>query len=376
MAAPRRSTRRTDLSERKQQNKTQQTLLIAIIAIVGAFGLLITITLMKDGDPKPPPGTAAATTGTETASAATGTGARRDEPPAGADPLRAKVEQFLRASQEGDVEAITRCVSFPRMNDALVEAGRREKRWNELDALAQTLERQEISKSLVADEATREFLRSATIRSWVVMEQDEKHAKVQVIQRHLVETSREQERVFELVSVDGAWFVAGMTASAVQTPEEMQRVADAERAAEKAKRANLGLAPIEKQENLADTPADVQSKIDALCTTLTDTSATREVSKAKRELAAIGKPAIPALLNLIVGREELATPADQIVINNAVSALKDITLEDFGFAPGGIGGSMSGDIKDENVKSLMRWFGWWKKHKAAWTGPRIPEDGS
>ncbi len=376
MPAPSRSTRRAELSARKEQNKTQQTLLIAIIGIVAVFGILIVIALNKGGDEEPSVNSAvvAAATSGAPGTATAGSTAAPSSKPTDADPLRAKVTDLLRAIQEGDSEVIGRCISFPRWNDALVAAGKESKRWSEIDALTQTLTRQKITESLVADPDTREFMRQATIRSFVVMEQTDRRAKVLVIQQHLIDTKREQERTLELEKVDGTWFLASMVATAIQTPEQMQKVGETERAAEKAKRADRGLAPIEKQPLLADTPAAVQSQIDALCAKLTDTSATREVSKAKRELAGLGKPAIPALLNLIVGREELASSTDQIIVNHVVSVLKDITQEDLGYAPGGIGGTMEGDIKKENVKALMRWFGWWREHQKSWTGPRAEEE--
>lgn len=378
MPAPRRSTRRAANTERKEQNKTQQTLLIAIIGIVAVFAILIGFALSKGGDEDE-------TTGVDPAvSAASGTpnaapgGSSSSAPlnvtPTESDPLRARVTELLRAIQDGDGEALGRFVSFPRWNDAQVDAGAEGKKWSALDPVAQTVQRQKITESLVADAATQDFMRQATIRSFVVMEQTDRRAKVLVIQQHLIDTKKEQERTLEFDRIDGNWFLAAMTSSAIQTPEQMQQTAATERATERAKRANRDLAPIEKQPLLADTPADVASKIESLCAKLTDTSATREVSKAKRELAELGKPAIPAVLNLIVGREELASSTDQIVVNHAVSVLKDITQEDLGYAPGGIGGSMDGDIKKENVQALMRWFGWWRDHQKTWTGPRPPAD--
>ncbi len=379
MPAPSRTTRRAALNERKEQNKTQQTLLFAIIGIVAVFAILIGFALSKGGDDDETtatdPAVSAASSSTSTPVAGnSGASAPANVTPTESDPLRARVTELLRAIQEGDAEALGRFVSFPRWNDALVDGGKEQKRWSQLDPVAQTLQRQKLTESIVADAATQEFMRQATIRSFVVMEQTDKRAKILVIQQHLIETKREQERTLELDRVDGNWFLAAMTASAIQTPEQMQQAAATERVAERAKRANRDLAPIEKQALLADTPADVAGKIESLCAKLTDTSATREVSKAKRELADLGKPAIPALLNLIVGREELASAADQIVVNHVVSVLKDITQEDLGYAPGGIGGTMDGDIKKENVQALMRWFGWWRDHQKTWTGPRPPAD--
>ncbi len=370
-----RSTRRVEFAERKNENKTQQKLLYVVIGLVGVLVIAVTFALMKGGDK------GAAGRGGGEANAADSAMAPKAASTAGTpssstenDPVKARILELLLAIQEGDRDVLSRSINFPRWNDTLAQQGKTEKRWVELDSLGQTLARQKICESLIADEPTREFMRQSTVRSYVAKKQDATSAEILVIQQHLIETKREQERNFELARLDGVWFLVGMTASAIETPESMKAVADTVRATERSKRANRDLAPIEKQEFLADTPADVKSKIEGLCSKLADLSQTKEATKAKRELANLGKPAIPALLNLIVGHEELATKDDQMIVNNAVAVLKDITQEDLGYAPGGIGGTMSGDIKKENVDALMRWFGWWRDHKKSWTGPKAPED--
>ena len=366
-----RSSRRADLADRKRQNQTQQRLLYAVIGIVAVLGVLIGSAMMKGGGTEDvDPGRAAVAAGPPPGGGTAAPGAGGVRP--GQDPVRTRVEELLHAIQEGDRDVLARGINFPRWHDALIAQGKAAKRWAELDSLEQTLARQQIAESLVADDATRDFMRQSTIRTYVPKRQDADGAEVLVIQQHLIERTREQERNLELAKLDGFWFLVAMSTSPVQTPEEMKAVGDTARAAERAKRVNRDLAPIERQEPLADTPADVTVRIDAACAKLLDLSATKEATRAKRELAAIGKPAIPAVLNLIVGREELATKEDQMIVNNAVSVLKDITQEDLGYAPGGIGGTMTGDIKKENVDALMRWFGWWRDHKKSWTGPRSP----
>lgn len=378
MPAPRRSTRRSDLTERKAQSKTDQTMLYVVFGVVGALGLLIGFALMNGDDETPVSGASTNTTNAAAAKSAANAPAVPEDrfTPNSSDPMRAKVEQILRAVQEGDLNEFGRSVSFPQFHDAAVAAAGEGKRWRELDSLGQTMARKQIAESLAADEKTREFMRQANIASFVVMKQTDSHATVQVIQRHMIETDRAQERTVELDKVDGQWFLAGMTATAIQTPQEMQQAATQVRTEEKAKRAMKGLAPIEKQELVADTPADVAAKIEAACRTLADVSATKELRKAKQELATLGKPAIPALLNLIVGHEGLTNRDDAIVIHNAVDALRGVTGEDFGFSPQGIGGVQdpNGDIKQENLLALQRWFGWWKASKGSWTGPRPPAD--
>lgn len=319
--------------------------------------------------------TAAATT-TAPAGSSTVTPANDPVSPLSSDPVRAAVERILRAVQEGDLAEFTRSVSFPQFHDAAIDAGGEGKRWRELDSLGQTMARKKIAESLTADEKTRDFMRQANIDSFVVMEKTDKHAKVQVIQKHMIETDRRQERVFELERANTEWFLARMTAGPIQTPQEMQNAAKAARADERARRSERGLGTIQKQERPADTPADVVARIDAACVVLSDANATKGVTKAKQELASIGKPAIPALLNLIAGREEFALRDDAIIVNAAVDALRLLTGEEFAFSPQGIGGTLdpNGDIKKENVLALRRLFGWWEANKATWSGPRAPKE--
>ena len=90
-------------------------------------------------------------------------------------------------------------------------------------------------------------------------------------------------------------------------------------------------------------------------------------------MEAIGKPAIPALLNLFVGREQLTSPDHQQVVNQSVQVLRAITHSDFGFAPGGLGNSLTGTDLGGRREALQRWFGWWNVNKARWTGPPEPD---
>ena len=96
----------------------------------------------------------------------------------------------------------------------------------------------------------------------------------------------------------------------------------------------------------------------------------RAASAARRELVEIGKPAIPAFLNLIVDHKSLEDPENRQIINVAVQGLRDITLQDMGFAPGAaIGGLATDESMKANQQALQRWFGWWRDHKETWTVP-------
>lgn len=55
MPASRRSTRRSELNERKAQSKTDQNMLYVVLGVVGALGLLIVFAVMSGDDPLPDP---------------------------------------------------------------------------------------------------------------------------------------------------------------------------------------------------------------------------------------------------------------------------------------------------------------------------------
>jgi hypothetical protein len=167
-----------------------------------------------------------------------------------------------------------------------------------------------------------------------------------------------------------------MVVGKIEDPVEAARLAAAAAKAESSLgRKSRFYAKVETQESIADTDPSTQQKINELATKLTDLSLTTGLGRARRELADFGKPAIPVVLNIIVGREKLETQEDKQIVNQAILALRDITHEEFGFAPAGLAGSLTGESLEANQKAIERWFGWWRNHKDSWTGPKeVPFD--
>lgn len=112
--------------------------------------------------------------------------------------------------------------------------------------------------------------------------------------------------------------------------------------------------------HLEDTPPELRARIDALYATMIDLSLTREANKARAELIAIGKPAIPVLLT---GFYEipLNTEEEAIQVNIIVQALRDITGQYFGYKPQVREGSGTGTSEERRTSALKQWFGWWHR---------------
>ena len=98
----------------------------------------------------------------------------------------------------------------------------------------------------------------------------------------------------------------------------------------------------------------------------------------------MGKPAIPFLLNTLIGVDH---KEDESAILNAMSivnTLRELTGESFGYGPptaaGIMGGSgLAGATADQRVRAIRRWFGWWSHNKKTWAGRKAAtedeEDG-
>lgn len=92
---------------------------------------------------------------------------------------------------------------------------------------------------------------------------------------------------------------------------------------------------------------------------LVDPASTRGARDALKELTIIGKPAVPVLLNKMVGKD-LKSQTDVFYCHQIIQALRDISGKRFGFEPQ-VGEEMltAGAAADQEI-ALRRWFGWWK----------------
>ena len=123
----------------------------------------------------------------------------------------------------------------------------------------------------------------------------------------------------------------------------------------------------EALEHLEDTPQDVRDRIDELLGIMLDLDLTTQGSKASREMIAIGKPAIPALLTHLF-ENKLYNEEDSIRANIAVVALREITEKSFGYQPQLLVGSALGTTEERRMSSVRQWFAWWHRKGEAFTG--------
>ncbi len=113
--------------------------------------------------------------------------------------------------------------------------------------------------------------------------------------------------------------------------------------------------------HLEDTPPDVRKRIDAAYATMIDLNLTREAGAAKRDLVAIGKPAIPKLLTGLF-EIPLETEDQAKQVNQIVQALREITGNNFGFEPMLLVGSAVGTTEERRTSAIRQWFAWWYKY--------------
>lgn len=103
-----------------------------------------------------------------------------------------------------------------------------------------------------------------------------------------------------------------------------------------------------------------------------------EVSRARENLASMGRIAIPFLLNELVGRNHRDGDKDIASSWLVIQTLREITGENFGYAPGQAnraGFGVANATPEERETAVRRWFGWWKRNARTWTGKKeLPPD--
>ena len=127
----------------------------------------------------------------------------------------------------------------------------------------------------------------------------------------------------------------------------------------------------EPLEHLDDTPQELRDQLDELLATMLDLELTSEASRASREVIGIGKPAIPLLLTHLY-ENGLHSRDDSIRANIAISALREITGEYYGYQPQSLVGAL-GTTEERRQSSIRQWFAWWYRKADTFTGPEPPE---
>lgn len=124
--------------------------------------------------------------------------------------------------------------------------------------------------------------------------------------------------------------------------------------------------------HLTDTPADVRATIDQGIATMLNLELTREANRARDEVVALGRPAIPPLLTKLY-EIPLDTEEQSIQVNIVVVALRDITGQYFGYEPLELVGSGVGTTRERRESSIKQWFAWWYRNESKFT-EKVLED--
>lgn len=355
----------TKMSGPRRKTKSQAPFWIGGTALV-ALTVFLAVQMNRDDGPA----TAATVPAESPSTREPATASPVVDPERSDDPVRRVVDSILHGIESGDDTDFLFNLSYPRIHNARVEQGIEHQLWEELSDLDRNLASERINAEYLGDDEQRRFLQQAKMSKFTVVEKSDRAVKLMVTHLSLLDDRTQQDRELELHRISDRWALVSLQSGPIVDPEAARLAAEAARQTRRPEGRNSRLyAPVETQEMLADTDATTAARIAELAAKLTDLTLTTGMSRARRELASIGKPAIPALLNVIVGREKLDSDDDKQIVNQAVQTLREITQEDFGFAPSGLAGSLAGEDLDANQMSLQRWFGWWRQHKDSWTGP-------
>lgn len=113
----------------------------------------------------------------------------------------------------------------------------------------------------------------------------------------------------------------------------------------------------EPLDHLEDTPAELRAKIDRLVQDVMNDEP-KIFREARKELVAIGKPAMPKLLTCLY-EIPLDNEENAIRLNAVVVTMRDITGQNFFFKPLAIVGSAMGTSEERRQSAIKQWFAWW-----------------
>jgi hypothetical protein len=125
-------------------------------------------------------------------------------------------------------------------------------------------------------------------------------------------------------------------------------------------------------------PAQVEAIQKAIATLLDPAARGPDYHNARDQLVHLGKTAIPALLNLLVGKNHIDGEEDIKTSFVVIQVLDEITGQGtFGYGPtpartSGVG--ITTATGEERVRAVRRWFGWWSRNKDTFTKRAPPPE--
>ncbi|MBI4881917.1 MAG: hypothetical protein HY812_20010 [Planctomycetes bacterium] len=297
------------------------------------------------------------------------------EKPRGPSELLAEhARKLLEALCTDDHPMLPLWIDYAEMHRKRVENGIESRPWNELAADERYARQTEYMQNVLGDPETREFLRLATVTRAEVIRLAAGEGKVEAtLKNALKDTS--QEVVLYFVPSGGTWKLflleRGPILGAGQAPPEAGAEAGAEATPRPARRTRNPDADVAVVELIAGMPSAITRDIERALAVLCDPAVTTAAHKARQDLIAAGKPAVPHLLNALVPLD-LNNESDLRIAALVAGVLADLSGEDFPIVPGANEGSMVGEGAAQNEPNRRRWFGWWRDHKDSYSGPPAP----
>ncbi len=199
------------------------------------------------------------------------------------------------------------------------------------------------------------------------------HIELSVSSRDADDTSQ-QLVLWDLVKHDGEWKIAGWERYKAEKGIRTDSYAVSSNGVEKVELSDGSIVVEREAEalpHLADTPPELRERIDKLYATMTDLDLTRESNKAREELIAIGKPAIPTLLTGLF-ETKLDTQDESIKANIIAVALRRITGRNMGYQPMALAGEKNSE--EHRMSAVRQWFAWWYRYGPLWSQKRATKD--
>jgi hypothetical protein len=281
------------------------------------------------------------------------------------------VLDFLEAVAENNVDELQKMFNFPVYHRLKRAEG--EPQWTDLDEVDRVMRKQAYTDRLTNDTAEGGgFVRNAAVLFTREASWDGAEGVIEVELEH-VNNGRKQLRRFTVKRFGSSFTVIDFAVGPerggdLDLVEEGVTTLD-----EKYKKRVNPAGEITTVDYLPDTDERTKAELKYLLKALTSDDRNK-AWKARGKIEEIGKPAIPGLLNQMVGLD-MAKREDVAEANKYVTILRKITGRTFGFDPSFMTDTQLDSQAADLEHSLRRWFGWWERNKDTWTHRVDLEDG-